>query len=803
MSITSYTKAKIDQLLALKASLPSPFVAYAPITSGVDANAPLTFTTSQKTVARALGWLIATDPQWGAAPGTNSTAALRAAIDFMDGWDNVTKAYTGAARGGTLWCPGSVLPYDLDSCLVMSARCRVKGASGNSAGGVATAFRAVGGGDFTNVDALPGGGLFPGQAYMVRLSRNDTEWFHGGSFEDIELRANGLFVGGLAGNRAGEGSLINNVHVHGTGTQTRTKTATFNGTATVTLSGGDASALEDFRARVTCPSFPVYADFVKSDAVTTTNSADVTFPSGGVTTALVGAEVTAGNTGFRSTAYVQSVNAGTSTVTLSVPLPVGSVGATGRTMTLGRPRDFRIDQINSATVIELDRPVPYTGTATLTIYRGRPGIRFANWGATGRIGSVNLTGNSGSGIEFLTQPANLVDVISGDDNGGPLIRYHQCGIGNQASVHIGAIKIENNNYGDVTDAQFENYSRHDPAVAFTSCGMINVNVGAASVHAGDRGTRALIRIQQSIDFNAGYPSLTIDGVEADDPYNVRFDWLLYDRDVGGGIIPAGVITSATDARMYPTVEWNKNHHTYGDTFLRKVPFTALGGGLTADGPLTPGNNTTSGAPIYSGTAAPAISAPLGAVYVRKAQPGWRTTFYVCTTASTANVSAWTPYEELVGQNTAPDSWQVMGWRTPPILTQGTWTSAYGATQMLTHIGYNASNAQNDEVRWLGNLAKGTYRLDVLADTGPDHAIATWEASFDGGTTWTGGTLGLALGAFDLYTAGAVANKRSATTGLVLPQSGPLMVRMRAATRNATPATGWVMSLGEACLQRTS
>lgn len=733
MSVITYTRAKIDALLALKASLPGAFHAYAPITSGVDANAPLTFTTSQETVARALGWLIITDPQWGGVIGTDCTTAMQAATRYLDKYDITTHAYTGSGgRGGTVWFPPGGGSYLLAACLVISARIRLRGAGGGRFGGVSSSIAAVSsGGDFTNTDYYLDPtfgvlGIEPGASWLIRLSRNNPahpEWFHGGQVVGLDIDLNDREIGGITGLQAGELSVIDDVCVHDSAPTSRTVTATFNGTSTVTITGGTFDELEDFRARVTCPSFPSYSAFSRSDAVTTTDSPVITFAAG-VTSALVGAEVTAGTTGFPFTSYVVSTS-GTTQITMDRKFPSTQAAGSSKSITLDRPRDFRIDQIDSTTSAQFARPVPFTGTATMTIFRGHPGIRMYDWTAIGHIGSVNVSGNSGAGMEFVGH-CNRIDALSGDNNGGPLLRFHAAATsGNPASCSIGTLKIENNNYGDATVVQYANYGRHEPAIALTKCGMLDVHIEGGNIYAGDRGSRALIRIQQSTAWQSGYPSLTVDGVEATNPYNVGFDYLVYDRDNAVGIEGGDIFVPTYGGRFYPSVKWNKDNVTYGDVKVEQVPATALGGD----------------------------------VYIRgvKTVPG-RPPAY---------------------------QWQ---WDTPPdVETLGAWNGNSTAGQFHRYgFGWPTGGDTNTDRqwRWAVQVLPGTTKLWLAYGKRLDFGVQTWDLSVDGGVTFT------SLGTLDAYSSAASIDQSSSFrgyigSGLAITKPAQAILRVRNLTKNAS------------------
>lgn len=135
------------------------------------------------------------------------------------------------------------------------------------------------------------------------------------------------------------------------------------------------------------------------------------------------------------------------------------------------------------------------------------------------------------------------------------------------------------------------------------------------------------------------------------------------------------------------------------------------------------------------------------------------------------------------------SWtQFRGGVAPPEITyQGSWGQTGQSAAPFGAYGFNSTNAQNDSMGFLFNLAAGTWSLDWYIYKRPDCAQVTVEFSQDNGTTWTN----IATGT-DLYAASAIGSWVF-YTGIVVPKSGRTILRLRNPTRNAS-ATGWFLDV---------
>lgn len=131
---------------------------------------------------------------------------------------------------------------------------------------------------------------------------------------------------------------------------------------------------------------------------------------------------------------------------------------------------------------------------------------------------------------------------------------------------------------------------------------------------------------------------------------------------------------------------------------------------------------------------------------------------------------------------------VFGYFPPNLSVSGTWGSNAVSAQVFDFIGMNQSNAQNNEFRWNVPLSIGTWQMYVLSDQDPQRAIATWEISYNNGSTWN------SIGTHDGYVAaGSAAANISYSYTITVPSGGVQIIRLRNPTRNAS-ATGWYMSM---------
>jgi hypothetical protein len=113
------------------------------------------------------------------------------------------------------------------------------------------------------------------------------------------------------------------------------------------------------------------------------------------------------------------------------------------------------------------------------------------------------------------------------------------------------------------------------------------------------------------------------------------------------------------------------------------------------------------------------------------------------------------------------------------------------------IGFNSSNAQNDEIQYWFPVSKGTYRFELITDKFTDRAIQTWEISHDGGQTWA------AITTFDGYNATRSTNQIVGVNNISVPKNEVVVIRCRVATRNASNTTGWIMVVSNLGFIRTA
>jgi hypothetical protein len=691
---------------------------------------------------------------YGAIPdGRDCWDPIQTALDDADAWNRAGNAPAGGARGGSVFLPAAAGFYSISKALVMDARVALIGQRGGTWGGKGTRIQARAGGDFTN-----GANTDKWMLKLTRNAKNSGTWFHAGSVEQIFLDANNQpGLGCMWGSHAGENSRIDRVQLGGTGITTRTATnVTFNGTDIVTAADMGADVLEDMFAQVSSASFPTYTDAAFTGLSTVAGSTTLT--GTGFTTALVGSELTASNSSFQLGSRVVSVAGDGLTLVLS--RPAGST-QTGKTGTFGRPRNFRIIEIISATSVRLNQPVNFTGTGSMTIDRPRPGARFNGWTATGYIGSINVSNCSGAGVEFVGSGSNLIGSIAGDNNGGALIRFHACSTAaDPQTTVLQSFKAENNNYGDTSAQQYENYADHECAILIDKCGMMNLEIEGGVAYASERGSKDVVRILGSTGtWQIGYPSVTVKGLEAGNPYNNEFENIIRDLDTGKKVA-AGNILSPVGGRFYPTISWYKDQQI-------------VQGDLKVDG----------GKVLIDGVAVNAGVEPWKWDWMWQ-QP--------------------VPYTKDLSGN----GWHQIG------VDAGQSTGYYGVAYP-----FGTSTAlAGAEFHWFPVLSAGTYTIQLSVKRDPTYGQAKLQYTTDltGATGWTDitrthdGTSWPVNNTTDsvfwnFYNATTQANYRMQAQGFVLPKSGPIRLRLInvAAGDGAGTGTGFVFVVSSINFTRTS
>jgi hypothetical protein len=268
------------------------------------------------------------------------------------------------------------------------------------------------------------------------------------------------------------------------------------------------------------------------------------------------------------------------------------------------------------------------------------------------------------------------------------------------------------------------------------CGGVHADV-TGHANAGDRGTRTMVRIDRKGGFASGFPSVTLN-LSPSNPYNAEFRYGILDTDTGRRV-DTPFLADTNGGQMTPLVLWNRpivSAGDYGDT-------------LRHDDLLLNIRRIRSNSQDAS---------------QRLATEPWRAAI------------------KFVNQ--------------PNAMGQGTWSAQYQASAMETALGFNGSNAQNDDARWFLNLSKGTWRFDLNGYKGVDRAITTWDVSFDGGASYT------SIGTVDEYAAsGSI--QQSSFTGIVVPGTGRAIVRARVLARNASNTTGWIMAWSQGEFIRTA
>jgi hypothetical protein len=481
---------------------------------------------------------------------TDNWAFIQNALDDADNYNRLTHTFSTNNRGGIVIYdqPTNGGTYGISAKLIAGAGIIQRGGVAAKFGRRAVELLAInpGGADtgvgFTNTEPSTSN---PDRYMMVltRVAKTGSDWFHAGELSNLTFNCNNLTgLGGVWGLHAGELSEINKVRVINSGKTVRSfATVNFTADSTqVTVTGGDLTD-DDLFAPLQSAGFPTYTDKSVIDAVTTAGSPVVTSATGGFSAAShKGAEVTAGNASFFSTAYIVSVDSATQ-VTMSEP---AKSSQTARSITWGQPRYQHIAQVDSATQFQLTRPSPVTITADLTVERGAPAMRLDGWSATGRISELNLSNNNGPGLVLSGSPSNFIGIIAGDNNVGPLIHFYNCSPSqDNMSVTIDHIKCENNLLGgETTDQLLRIAANHDPVVQFTKCGFMSVTVRSMSTHAGFRSNNTVFKSIQGLanaNANAGWVSLKVENTEGDDPFNQAYRYIFRDSDVPANDVPSG------------------------------------------------------------------------------------------------------------------------------------------------------------------------------------------------------------------------------------------------------------------------
>lgn len=654
-------------------------------------------------------------------------AAIQTAVDVLDTYNQgdptLGSSYSTGQRGGEAFLPLAV--YWINRSIYTEARIRLVGQLGGAAGGKSSLLRADPAGDYTN-------GPYT-EKFLLKVGRRNTGtyWWHSGSLELLELDCNQ--ASGLAGFHcwgSGENSLIDRVFVTRTGWTNRTKAdVTFTADSKIIVSNTAAFTQDDVSGIVTpndSTGFPTTwpADVTVADAAASKGLDVISSPGGNFTAAMKGMEWLQSGQGIYVKAYISATQ-------LQMSEPMAVQGALSFTLT--RPRGLRIERVVDATHAWLTREALTGGSgASVTFQTPRPAVQYQDGGATMNIRSLACFENSGHGLEIINGTQGWIE-ISGDNNGGSLVRLRDCGNGGDCGTFDVKLKGENNDYNA---GNLDNFSRHNPVVLMDGCGGVHLNL-SGHVSASDRGTRTVVRIDRKAGFAAGFPSVTLD-LTGSNPYNTEFRYGILDTDTGRRV-DTPFLADTNGGQMTPLVLWNRPivmGGDYGDT-------------LRLDDLLL-------------------------------------------------NIRRIRSNSQDASQRIGTEPWRVsipFG-NTPNAQAVGTWTSQYLAAAWGTILGFNNSNAQNDDMRWFLNLSKGTWRLDLNGYKGADRAITTFDISYNGGSSYT------TIGTVDLYAAsGSIAP--ASFTSIAVPDSGRCIFRARALTRNVSNTTGWIMAWSQGEFIRTA
>jgi hypothetical protein len=500
--------------------------------------------------------------------GTDDTAAIQAAINA---------AAVNAGKGGC----NVILPvgtYVISSALLMKYNVRLIGRGGRGA----TVLKASASGTFTNGSRS----AFPA---MVKWDGGDG-WAHGVHLRGFQLNTNN--IAGLSGTwfqAPGENFIFDDLRCDSTAPVTRQVTdAQFTAGSRVVTFTSSAVTEEDVNARITtgggvaAPAAPVPTTSTSGGSIAASKQVTVavtyvtangeTAPSatGGVTTgagatnkvtvpsppAATGATgwvAYANNAGFGKLVRQGGVNAIGTPLDITT-LPDGTLALPTPYQKIDYPNWAANSTETSKTTVTMREPAVATlANVTLTIARPTDAFVFdlsTVGAATGRIGFLNGITNSGALLRFkgFTNNTWLIDVLSGDDNGGGLLRISSGSIsGNPVNVTIGQLKAENQPYNT------GNQWAMDPVVLLDRCWTVNVNVlGGAAVTTGY--ARDLVRMDGSwATVDAGGPSVTLMGLEGQNWFNTAYTNILNDTK-SGEVVPA---SAYGEQSPYPMVLWNK------------------------------------------------------------------------------------------------------------------------------------------------------------------------------------------------------------------------------------------------------
>jgi hypothetical protein len=495
----------------------------------------------------------------------------------------VTAAAVGAGTGGSnvLLGAGTFL---ISAAILMKYNVRLIGAGGRGT----TIVKASATGTFTNGSRS----AFPA---LVKWDGGDG-WAHGVQLKGMKFDTNG--IGGLSATwfqGPGENFLFDDLRCDSTAALSRTVTDAqlTAGSRTVTFTSSqiteeDVNAIIGMGGGLAAPSAPTLSTSTSGGTMPATKqvvvaityltasgetavsapaavvtgagtSNSVTIPSPSATAGATGWVAYANQAGFGKLVRQGGVNAIGTPLTLTT-LPDGTLALPTPYQKIDYP-NWTANTIEAfKTSVTMREPAVATlSNVTMTIARPTDAFVFdlsTVGAATGRIGFLNGINNSGSLLRFKGFINNtwLIDVLSGDDNGGGLLRISQGSVtGNPVSVTIGQLKAENQSY----NPKFQ-YAM-DPVVLLDRCWTVNVNIlGGAAVTAGY--ARDLVRLDSSwATADAGGPTMTLLGLEGQNWFNTAYVNIVRDT-TSGEVVP---VSAYGEQSPYPLVLWNKKMRLAG------------------------------------------------------------------------------------------------------------------------------------------------------------------------------------------------------------------------------------------------
>jgi hypothetical protein len=525
---------------------------------------------------------------WGMDPSatsdTNATA-LQNAID---------QAATNAGAGPGAGVPGCRVniesgTYTIDKSILMYFGVRLYGVSSFE-----TTLKA----DATVPLANYQGGARPngsGFAAMMKWNGGDA-WAHGVHVVGISFNTNNVAgLGATWFEAQGEQSIFDDLRCSNTVATPRTLTdASLTAGSNVltfsasTVSEDDVNAILNFGGSVAAPAAPTVAGSGTGGKVTpgrygvvitylTANGETAPSAIGYTSSNVVAGQnlvinsppAVSGATGWF--AYVSAAGASGGGRMHRQQAP-GAATAIGTNLTIsanpsvsGATPYSKIDRINwgtndsstSHTSCTMNIPAAATlSNVHVTIMRPTDAFTFdmaAGGAATGRIGILNGTVNSGALLRLKNNGAGpiLIDQLSGDDNGGGILRISRGGnSADPVHVTINHMKVESDYYNP--NWMFS----HDPVILLDRCYTVALNVLGGAFAPTDY-ARDLIRLDNTFAGTGGSPpSIFLAGIEGQNWFNPQFDNIIH--DTGGAIPEDSISSSVLYQNAYPNIMWGRD-----------------------------------------------------------------------------------------------------------------------------------------------------------------------------------------------------------------------------------------------------